>query len=130
MGNEEHPEQLDEEQMTKFGEEFGFFKVNLPSTFEDYQRGNGEGMWAVALNKGDGETANYEGPEKKQFYAYMANDSTYYPNLVYGKRVLAETRGENRCVAVWDGLVGSEDAEKNKEEVFEKMNENRNKEDN
>lgn len=122
-----HPEKINKEKVSELGRSLGHFQVNLPDKFESYQSGNGEGCWAVALNEEDREISKYEGPERRQFYAYLANESLYYPHLEYGSRVLAETRGENRCVAVWDGLVGSEDAVKNKEELFEKLKENKEK---
>jgi len=109
-------EKITEEMVSELGEKNGYFRVNLPSTFKTYQTGNGEGIWAVALTKE--LTDKIEKAEIKQFYAYAANDSIYYPELVCGSRILAETRGDNRAVAVWENLTNSNEAEKNKRSLI------------
>ena len=114
------PEEITEEKVAELGEANGYFKLNLPDTFEKYQSGNGEGIWAVALTKE--LTDKIDKGSVKQFNAYAANDPMYYPHLKCGSRILSETRGRDfRPVAVWDNLSNSKDTPGNKEEMFRKM---------
>ncbi len=114
------PVEITEEKVTELGEANGYFKFNLPDTFESYRTGNGEGIWAVALTKE--LTEEIDKGRVGQFHAYAANDPVYYPNLKCGSRILGETRGaDNRPVAVWDDLQGTKSAPDNKKETFKKM---------
>jgi len=96
------------------------FKVNLPSTISEYRTGNGEGIWVVAASASDNKLIRGDSINK-QFFAYLCNDSVYYPNLPYGSRVLFETRGGSRSVAVWDDLQDTKSAPACKKNVINKL---------
>lgn len=78
-------------------------KVNFPLTEEDYQRGNGEGMWVLV----DKETKKLHDVDITggQYVGILDNDSVYYPGLDHGAVVPFEMRGENRPVADFHGFV-------------------------
>lgn len=76
-------------------------KVNLPADRQGYERGNGEGCWAVI--KGDAVMA-YEGDELGNYTATLENDSVYYPGLGVGDVVPIEMRGEFRPVVPYEWL--------------------------
>jgi hypothetical protein len=88
---------------------YKYFKLNLPSTIDEYRFGNGEGVWAVAASASDNKLAR-DDSVNKQFEAYLCNDSVYYPHMPFGSRVLGETRGGCRPVAVWDDLQDTKNA--------------------
>lgn len=111
---------LTPEEMDALNKQVPYIKVNLPPTFEEYQSGNGEGIWALTeskevYDKWDADEA------KGQFVAYAANDSVYYPDLKCGCPVLCEFRGGNRPVAVWDNLHGTKEAATNQKKVMKKL---------
>lgn len=88
----------------------GHIKVNLPSSVQDYARGNGEGIWAVIIDPADVKPYK-ENASQGQLWVAACNDSTYYPEEVaFGSRVLCELRGEMRPVAVWDNLQSTKEA--------------------
>ena len=105
-------ERISEEEVTRLGNSIGYFKVNLPSTKEDYESGSGEGVWAVVK---DQETYNELKSNKDTgtFHVYIANDSVYYPHLTCGSRVLVKHGGKKRHIAVFSKLSGTQHAEKN-----------------
>ena len=117
---EKTTEKISESRVALAGEAIGYFKLNLPSKFEDYQSGNGEGIWAVVLTKKEKVMVDDE-TNTEPFFAYAANDSCYYPELVCGSRIFAEPRGGNRPIAVWENLTGSKEAEKNAEDTLDKI---------
>ena len=103
--------------------QFGHIKVNLPSNFESYQSGNGEGIWAVCASQKDADI--YNTPSNgSQFEVCLANNSFYYPYLTYGSKVLVETQGDNRPVAVWDNLPNTKAADHNKNQTLKHITEN------
>lgn len=109
---------LTREELDKLGADY--FHLNLPDTIENYQSGNGEGVWAVCRPK-DRQDLRYDKKEG-QFIAFSCNDSVYYPGeIVIGSAILAEHRGENRPVACWDDLKGTKDAAVNKMKLLKKM---------
>jgi len=110
-------ERLTDDKMTFLAEKYGYIKVNLPDTRDDYLAGNGEGMWAVVdsqENKDDYDTNKSKG----QFHAYLANNSLYYPVLGFGSKIQCEHRGGSRAVAVWELLPDKEEAPANREKVI------------
>lgn len=114
--NQEHGEMIEE-----LVQNFGYIKVNLPSSIEDYKTGNGEGMWAVVASQEDFDIEQAE-VEGTKFKVYLCNDSFYYPDdYPWGSEVIAESRGsEYRAVAVWEELskIGRDLAEKNREDTI------------
>lgn len=78
------------------------FKVNLPSTYENYINGNGEGVWAC----GDEKTKlAYDNDVSGGIYFVMIlNDSGYYPDLTNKTIIPVEMRGEKRPTAIFDEL--------------------------
>lgn len=76
-------------------------KVNLPADAESYERGNGEGCWAVI--NGDAVMA-YEDDGLGSYTATLENDSIYYPGLGVGDVVPIEMRGEYRPVVPYGWL--------------------------
>ena len=109
---------LTREELNAMGEDY--FKLNLPDTFENYQSGNGEGIWAVCNPKD--RLALRADMKKGQFIAFACNDSFYYPGkIVIGSPILAEHRGENRPVACWDDLDDTKEAAVNKMELLKKI---------
>lgn len=114
-------EKLNEKAMETLRKTLQLFKVNLPDTFELYQSGNGEGIWACPADK-ETEDLWKNDTDGQQGVVYACNDSFYYPGeIVFGSRVLVEFRGENRPVAVWDDLHGTAEAEQNKEKIMHKL---------
>lgn len=80
-----------------------YIKVNLPLTEQEYQNGNGEGVWV----KVDEETRRaYEMDAVGSGYSGMlANDSIYYPGLMCGTIITFEMRGSCRPVADYYGFL-------------------------
>lgn len=74
-----------------------YIKVNFPLTEEDFNRGNGEGMWVLvdAATKADYD----KDATGKGYVGILDNDSLYYPGLKHGDVVPFEMRGESRPVA-------------------------------
>lgn len=108
------------EEVSKMGKEIGYFRLNLPESVSAYQRGNGEGIFAVCetadKKKLDNDTSGH------QFIAWAANDSVYYPGRVMcGTAILAEMRGNKRPVAVWDNLQGTREAPENKDKILDQL---------
>lgn len=99
---------ISEKQMEELSKITGYFKLNLPADFKGYQQGNGEGIWAVCLKKDKQKLDS--NISKGQFIAWASNDSIYYPEICCGSEILAEFRGKNRPVAVWDDLHGTKEA--------------------
>jgi len=102
---------LNDTEMAALQKKHGLIKVNLPAHFEEYQHGNGEGIWAIPADK---EGANLARSD-------TSNNSYYYPKIKWGTRVLYETRGENRPVAVWDDLRDTKEAPKHREETLKRI---------
>lgn len=75
------------------------FKINLPDSKEGYDKGNGEGVWATASEKGFKIWSN-DDSYKELFLVRILNDSIYYKGLSYGDYVLVESRRDCRPVAV------------------------------
>jgi len=99
---------LSEAEMQELAQTTGHFKLNIPSSFENYQSGNGEGIWALVKTaelkeKVDNDTAGV-------FVAYAANTSFAYPDIVFGAEVRAEIRKGQRPVAIWEYLTNREEA--------------------
>ena len=79
-------------------------KVNLPHTQEEYEAGNGEGVWVevssdVLASLDSGNSCG------EIFKGRMPNDSIYYPALKYDEEILFISRGEYRPVAVYNGFL-------------------------
>lgn len=110
----------EEKKMKRLVKAYNYFKLNLPPSFDEYRSGNGEGIWAVAASAADNKLARGNS-EDKQFEAYLCNYSTYYPHMSFGTRVLCETRGEYRPVAVWDDLQNTKNAPTNKLAILNKL---------
>ena len=74
-------------------------KINLPQTEEDYLAGNGEGVWMLV----DSETKKAYDEDAKggRYVGILDNDSLYFPNLVHGKLIPFEMRGQDRPVAIF-----------------------------
>lgn len=76
-------------------------QVNLPSTAEDFENGNGEGMFACATEETYQEwDSNGEGIH----FVKLLNDSVYYPGLSWGTIIPVELRGKDRPVALLEEL--------------------------
>lgn len=84
-------------------EERHIIKVNLPSSEEAYESGNGEGCWCIADSKVSEAYNNDE--EKGTYEVILDNDSVYYPGLMAGKKIPIEMRGEQRPVVPISWLV-------------------------
>ena len=71
-------------------------KINLPLTEQDYEGGNGEGVWVLV----DPETkrAYDEDDSGEGYIGILDNDSYYYPGLYAGELIPFEMRGECRPV--------------------------------
>lgn len=107
------------EEVSKMGESIGYFRLNLPSDFKSYQRGNGEGIYAVC-SKEDKEKLDAD-ENGFQFIAWAANNSIYYERIVCGSSILMEARGRKRPVAVWDDLQGTKEAPENREKILDQL---------
>lgn len=107
-------------EVSAMGDSIGYFRLNLPADFGSYQRGNGEGIFAVC-EKEDKEFLD-RGASGRQFIAWAANESVYYPGrIMCGTAILAEMRGANRPVAVWDDLQGTREAPDNKDKILDEV---------
>ena len=112
---------MDEKRYEELIEAGKLFKLNLPSKFEDFQSGNGEGIWAV-VDDPDLQQRLDDDEVIEQFVAYAANNSVYYPNITVGTPVIARQRGGNtRPIAEWEFLVDSAEADKNRIEILKKL---------
>jgi len=80
-----------------------YIKVNLPLTEEDYQSGNGEGVWVIVDNKTKADY--YHDAYGPGFVGMLANDSFYYPGLCCGDSVEFEMRGDKRPVADYHNFL-------------------------
>lgn len=77
------------------------FKVNLPSNGEDFENGNGEGVWACATE----ETFQaWDNNEEGIHFVKILNDSMYYPNLSCDTVIPVELRKDARPVALLEEL--------------------------
>lgn len=80
-----------------------YIQINLPLTEQDYQSGNGEGVWVKvepAIRRAyDADTI---GPG---YFGILDNDSLYYPGLACGDMIPFEMRGECRPVANYPGFL-------------------------
>jgi len=99
---------IPEAEVTALGETLKYFKLNIPASFEDYQSGNGEGIWAVVKTAELKKQVDDDSIEI--FTAYAANSSFAYPDIQYGSAIKAEIRNDCRPVAVWEDLVNSKEA--------------------
>jgi hypothetical protein len=79
------------------------FKLNLPSSRENFESGNGEGVWACTDNP-TLERLNKDGTGGI-YFARVLNDSVYYPTLKCDTIVAMEMRGDKRPVALYDELI-------------------------
>ena len=61
---------------------FNLIKINLPKTKEEYETGNGEGVWAIV----DEECKKaYDADEYgTQYIGILDNDSILYPHMIHG----------------------------------------------
>ena len=79
------------------GSEKHEFQVNLPGDWLSYRKGNGEGVWAVALNQKDYN--KWKRNAKQGIIKVMIlNKSFNYPILKWGSTFDVELRGQNRPV--------------------------------
>lgn len=77
-------------------------KINLPETKEQYETGNGEGVWAIVDNECK---IAYEADEYgTQYIGILDNDSILYPHMVHGYGVIIEMRGTHKPVVPYDYL--------------------------
>ncbi len=115
-------EKLTITELDKLVKQHKYIRLNLPDTIGRYNSGNGEGIFAVIAEPEDRE--KYDKDQLGgQFFAYSCSDSFYYPDIHCGDLILAEFRGVNRPVAVWDNLKGTKEAEANKEETMRRVQE-------
>lgn len=75
-----------------------YFKVNLPSSIEDFTTGNGEGVWCKSTRKYT-DMANSKDFNNVTILVEILNDSLYYKGLMCGDIIPVELRGCNRPVA-------------------------------
>jgi hypothetical protein len=75
-----------------------FFKINLPSDYEGYLSGNGEGCFAKGLTEEDSSKAQNNLSLKETFNVILCNDSIYLPPLKDGAIIQCETRGNERPI--------------------------------
>lgn len=93
------------------------FKVNLPSSDENFITGNGEGIWACATNESDYEKATSDNSKGELIIVKILNEPIYYDKLHIFDYVVAETRGENRAVAIYSELT-SKYGKSRRDEIF------------
>jgi hypothetical protein len=88
--------------MTKGKEMFNLIKINLPKTKEEYETGNGEGVWAIV---NDECKKAYDADEYgTQYIGILDNDSILYPHMIHGDGVIIEMRGTHKPVVPYDYL--------------------------
>lgn len=113
-------QQLTDAQVEELVKKHGHVKVNLPSTIQTFQQGNGEGIWAVPY---DDEAAHLydEGAPEGQARFVACNNSIYYPEITFGSVVLCNFRGDKRPIAVWDDLPRTKEAEGHRKKVLDRI---------
>ncbi len=74
-------------------------KVNLPTSEEGYESGNGEGVWGVACNEDSFNKINDEGSNGDIVYIALLNQPVCHQDVNWGDIVVAKTRGEYRPTA-------------------------------
>lgn len=77
--------------------------VNLPSTLEDYESGNGEGCWAL-FSPADFADAYETEKAGGRYPVYLLNSSFYHPSLTWGTLIYVEMRGGYRPVLCLDQI--------------------------
>lgn len=77
-------------------------KVNVPASLENYNSGNGEGMWALGTQEFIDDYKN--DVSGTRHIVKLMNKSVYYPELAHGAEVVVEMRGNNRPVVVYSQL--------------------------
>lgn len=88
---------MDKKRMTEH------IKINLPLTEQDYESGNGEGVWMlVDLETKKAYDQDFIG---KRYIGILDNDSCYYPGLNVGELLPFEMRGEYRPVVDFHGFL-------------------------
>lgn len=83
--------------------ELACVKANLPPGAEEYQQGNGEGVW-VLVDKATEALHDQDGTGTAA--AFLANWPVTYPRMVWGDPVELELRGVKRAVVRLDSLQG------------------------
>ena len=79
-----------------------YIKINVPTTEEEYVRGNGEGMWA--LTDDSGKRAYDEDAESGEYEVIIDNDSFFWEGLEHGQLMPVEMRGVHRPIVPYNWL--------------------------
>lgn len=77
-------------------------KINLPTSWEGYENGYGEGCWALCDN--EVKKAYDTNEDGTSYECLLDNDSDEYPYLFHGTTVPIEMRGRNRPVVPYNWL--------------------------
>ena len=80
------------------------FRVNVPYGIEEFERGNGEGMWAIATSQKDESIIKNDSSIGERVVVKLLNKSVYYKDLNWGDYILVKTRGSNRPIAIINDL--------------------------
>lgn len=80
-----------------------YIKVNLPLTKQEYEDGNGEGVWVEVDEKT--RQAYDENATGSGYSGILSNDCINYPGLKCGTVIPFEMRGDNRPVADYHGFL-------------------------
>lgn len=110
-----------EKEIKALVKKYGYIKVNIPESIESFRMGNGEGIWAVAVDD-EGHNLHKQDATDGHITVVACNDSVFYPGeIVYGSEVVCILRGGKRPVAAWDALNGTKKAADNKKDTLKKM---------
>jgi len=79
-------------------EKFNCVKVNLPEDEGKWASGNGEGVWAAPCSEEDAVKCRDDRSYGEDVFVRLMNQPIMHA-LVWGDKIRAQTRGENRPVA-------------------------------
>ena len=78
------------------------FKISLPSSEEDFEKAEGEGIWACTTEEG---MKAWDEDLEGEYFVRLLNNSTYYPTLSLDTVIPVEFRKRLRPVAYYEDLV-------------------------
>ncbi len=85
--------------MTEYTEHI---KANLPASADEYESGNGEGVWLLVTKAA--KAAHDADETGKKYEGVLDNDSWNDPDLIHGTVLPFELRGTSRPVVPFDWL--------------------------
>ncbi len=82
---------------------YGYVQITVPETEDAYNNGHGEELLAAPLTTKDLEVLQRKG-YKERCEVVIAKSSMTYTALIYGTKVVLETRDRHLPIVTWDFL--------------------------